>query len=313
MTELRIASLLSERFNAKIAKAAPFAEIIGVDWSRLAAIPSGAAGLLALPPTPGEPVPSAPAGWPFSLKWIQLVSAGVDLYPDWMLDNLIVTTSRGTSADAIAEFVLAAIFAQAKRLPDIWISDAAQWRPARLSNVSGATLGVFGFGAIGARLAGLAHAVGMTILVVKRTDGDLPPYVERVASIEALAARSDHLALAAPLTQETEGAVNDQVFGAAKPGLHLINVARGAMIDEGALLRALDSGAVSIATLDVAHPEPLPAGHPFYVHPKIRLSPHTSTYTPDQSPKILEVILRNLEHFAAGRPLTNVFDKARGY
>jgi phosphoglycerate dehydrogenase-like enzyme len=119
--------------------------------------------------------------------------------------------------------------------------------------------------------------------------------------------------LAAPATAQTEGMVNRALLAHAKPGLHLINIARGSLVDDAALLEALDAGRLSLASLDVTHPEPLPAGHPFYGHPRIRLSPHTSVHTAQTRINLAAKFAENLQRFRAGAPLENVVDFARGY
>jgi phosphoglycerate dehydrogenase-like enzyme len=126
-------------------------------------------------------------------------------------------------------------------------------------------------------------------------------------------ARSDHLVIAAPLTQETRGIFDAAVFASAKPGLHLINVARGEIIDQAALLAALDSGHVAATTLDVTAPEPLPAGHPFYAHPKVRLTPHSGWTSDENADRLTEKLLGNLDRFLAGKPLLDVVNIERGY
>lgn len=262
----------------------------------------------------GGDLPARPPGWPFNLKWVQLVSVGIDFYPDWLFDGPVVTSARGASATALAEFALAAIFAAAKRLPDIWIDRADAWEHSPLALVDGATLGLVGFGSIGHALAPRARALGMRVLAVRRGDGELGvPGVERVADVATLFERSDHVVLAAPATAETHHLVNRAILARARPGLHLINIARGSLIDDDALLEALDQGLVSRATLDVTHPEPLPDGHPYYRHPRVKLSPHTSVFTPDTYANLAAKIADNLIRFRQGHPLADIVDPVRGY
>jgi len=254
-----------------------------------------------------------PPGWPFDLKWIQLATSGFDSYPSWILEGPPVTTARGVTANAVTEYVLAAIFDATKQLQSLWVHDST-WNKRQLAQVGGSTLGIFGFGAIGQQIARMAHALGMRVLYARRSDtpADIDG-VERVASLEELVARSDHLVLAAPATSSTRHAVNDSVLAAAKPGLHLINVARGGLIDQAALLRALESGRVHQVTLDVTDPEPLPPNHPLYHHPAVRISPHTSPLAPNTPQLLLQKFLANLERHEAGLPLLDVADPDRGY
>ncbi|MDE1150102.1 MAG: D-isomer specific 2-hydroxyacid dehydrogenase family protein [Azospirillaceae bacterium] len=321
MTTLRVASQLPEPINAEVLRQVSASagdgsvELItlprGVpaDWPREADVFVAAPFRRA-----GGDLPVQPLGWPFNLRWVQLISVGIDFYPEWLFDGPVVTAAKRSSATALAEFSLAAIFAAAKRFPDIWIRNAAAWQPTPLGLVDGATLGIVGFGGIGQALAPRAQALGMKVLATRRGPGDLGvPGVERVDGVADLFARADHVVLAAPATAETHHLVNRAVLAGAKPGLHLVNVARGILIDDAALLDALADGRVSLATLDVTHPEPLPDGHPFYSHPRVRLSPHTSVFTPDTHANLAAKLAGNLIRFHKGEPLEDVVDLARGY
>ncbi|WP_248799265.1 D-isomer specific 2-hydroxyacid dehydrogenase family protein [Pseudomonas sp. MWU13-2105] len=319
MSRLVIASQLDEDFNEvirqRLAQSHPGTRLIGVpagvpsdlapEVSILLARPINVRGYLA-PDTP-------PPGWPYALKWIQVVSSGIDFYPGWFFNGPPVSTSRGSAAENIAEFALAAIFAAAKRLPDIWVHDS-QWNFTALTPLKGTTLGILGFGAIGRSLAAKAHALGINVLALRqsRTPFEVEG-VEAARDIHDLFARADHLVLAAPLTGATRHIVNTAVLASAKPGLHLINIARGGLLDQGALLEALENGAISLASLDVTEPEPLPDGHPFYSHPRVRLSPHTSAISSNSGHEIADSFLANLERFLSGLAPENLANVQRGY
>jgi phosphoglycerate dehydrogenase-like enzyme len=255
----------------------------------------------------------APAGWPFRLTWIQIASAGIDAFPAWVFSVPLVTSGRGVSAVALSEYVLAAILAHEKRFFDgIRVHSAAEWKMRSLGQVEGRTLGVLGLGAIGKAVVARARAFGMRILTVARSS--VPEEgIETVGSVVELAARSDHLVLSVPLTRETRGIIDAEVLAAAKPGLHLINVARGELIDHDALLAALDSDRVAAATLDVTYPEPLPEGHPLYTHPKVRLTPHSGWSSDDNADRLTAKLLGNLDRFLDHEPLVDVVDSKRGY
>ncbi|TWB65718.1 phosphoglycerate dehydrogenase-like enzyme [Nitrospirillum amazonense] len=321
MSPIRVASQLAEPINAEVARRVIAAtgegavELITLPRGVPAEWPCDADVFVAAPfRRAGGDLPAQPPGWPFNLRWVQLVSVGIDFYPGWLFEGPVVTAAKRTSATALAEFSLAAIFAAAKRFPDIWVSRAADWQPSPLGLVEGATLGIVGFGGIGQALAPKALALGMTVLATRRGAGHLGvPGVERVDDVAALFARADHVVLAAPATAETHHLVNARVLATAKPGLHLVNVARGALIDDQALLAALAEGRVSLATLDVTHPEPLPDGHPYYSHPRVRLSPHTSVFTPDTHANLAAQLAHNLIRFRRGEPLQDVVDLSRGY
>jgi phosphoglycerate dehydrogenase-like enzyme len=316
MGRLVIASQLDDTFNEALASHAADVDIVPVGRGSVADLPRQAQVFVAAPfGKAGGPLEQpAPRGWPFDLKWVQLVSVGIDFYPDWLFEGPVVTCARGSSAIALAEFALAAILSAAKRLPQIWIDRAADWTPTPLAMVDGSVLGLVGFGSIGQALAPRARALGMKVLAVRRSDTPAEiPGVELRREVEELFSRADHVVLAAPATPKTLGLVNRALLARAKPGLHLINIARGSLIDDAALLGALDDGRVGLASLDVTHPEPLPQGHPFYSHPRVRLSPHTSVHTPNTRANLAARFAENLQRYRRGAPLSDVVDRVRGY
>lgn len=319
MSQLVIASQLDADFNdvirERLAQTHPGAEVLNVPAGVPSDLPTEVSILLARPiNVRGYLAPDTPPpGWPYSLKWIQVASSGIDFYPKWLFNGPPVSTARGSAADNIAEFALAAIFAAAKHLPDIWVHDA-QWNFTALTPLKGTTLGILGFGAIGRSLATKAQALGINVLAVRHSQTPFEVEgVEVAQDIHDLFARADHLVLAAPLTAETRYIVNSTVLASAKPGLHLINIARGGLLDQGALLEALDSGAIGLASLDVTEPEPLPDGHPFYSHPRVRLSPHTSADSSNSRHEIADIFLANLERFLTGLAPENLANIQRGY
>jgi len=173
MTDLVIASQLPADVNAKLAARLPHARIVPIAPGTPEGVPADATVLFAAPMRlKGRHVSETrPDGWPWKLQWVQLFSSGIDSYPDWLFD-LPVATGRGSSAPAITEFVLAAIFAAAKQLPRIWLSDASQFdfakRP-KLASVRGSTIGIVGFGAIGSELARRAIGLGADVLALRRS------------------------------------------------------------------------------------------------------------------------------------------------
>ncbi|MCF5669230.1 dihydrofolate reductase, partial [Pseudomonas marginalis] len=246
-----------------------------------------------------------PPGWPYGAQWVHLVSSGIDFYPQWLFNGPPVTTSRGSAADNLAEFALAAIFAASKHLPEIWVKDA-QWQFTPLRPLKGTTLGILGFGAIGESLAQKALALGIKVVALRQSPAPFSTGVEAAKDIHDLFARADHLVVAAPLTESTRHIINRDVLGSAKPGLHLINIARGGLLDQEALLEALDNGQIGLASLDVTEPEPLLDGHPLYTHPRVRLSPHTSAISTNSRNEIADTFLANLERYIDGRTLENL-------
>ena len=315
MTRLVVASQLQPAFNTAIAERLWGVDIVAAPPGPPSSLPDGAEILIAAPfrKAGGALTPVAPKGWPFDLRWVQLVSVGTDFYPDWLFEGPVVTSARGASATALAEFALMAIFAAAKRAPKVWIASEADWAPVQLDLVEGATLGIVGFGAVGRALAPKAQALGMEVIATRRSSDPLGVDDVQRVDLSALFERSDHVVLAAPATAHTIGMIDRALLAKAKPGLHLINVARGALVDDEALLEALDDGRISRATLDVTHPEPLPGGHPFYDQPKVWLSPHTSVFTPDTRTKLAARFAENLQRFRRGDALHDVVDPALGY
>lgn len=310
----RIASQLDAAFNARLRVLLPDVEVLELPRGLPQALPADVRVLLAAPHGDFRDAVEPPAGWPFGLQFVQLVTSGLDYFPRWLFDSLPVASARGSTAETIAEFVLAAIFAAAKQLPQVWIEAAEHWQQRPLAAVAGSTLGLFGFGSIAQSLAPKAQALGMQVLALRQSTRPFEvPGVQAVADLQELFARVDHLVLAVPLTAQTRHIIDARVLASAKPGLHLINIARGALIQQAPLLAALDSGAVALASLDVADPEPLPAGHAFYRHPRVRLSPHTSANSPQVYLNIAQLLVRNIQRFDQGLELENRVEVGRGY
>ncbi|WP_456026376.1 D-isomer specific 2-hydroxyacid dehydrogenase family protein [Pseudomonas capeferrum] len=314
MSQVIIASQLDEDYNAvireRLASIHPEAQVIGVPVGVPSDLPPQANILLLRPiNVRGYTAPDTPPpGWPYGAQWVHLVSSGIDFYPQWLFNGPPVTSSRGSAADNLAEFALAAIFAASKHLPAIWVKDA-QWNFTPLRPLKGTTLGILGFGAIGKSLAQKALALGINVVALRQSHASFDvDGVEAARDIHDLFARADHLVLAAPLTERTRHIVNRDVLGSAKPGLHLINIARGGLLDQQALLEALDNGQIGLASLDVTEPEPLPDGHPLYSHPRVRLSPHTSAISTNSQEEIADTFLANLERYVQGSTLANLVD-----
>ncbi|HZO08158.1 MAG TPA: NAD(P)-dependent oxidoreductase [Myxococcota bacterium] len=281
-------------------------------------------------PTQGEPPPEASGevlltfawGSPNlaqvasrGVRWIHTIGTGVDRFPLDVVGDRILTCSRGASAIPIAEWVLAMLLAFAKQLPESWIDEpVARWNQADLGGLAGRTLGLLGLGGIATAVATRALAFEMRVLALRRSPGPSGiPGVEIARDLRELLGASDHLVIAASSTAETRHLIGREAFAAARPGLHLVNIARGAIVDQEALREALDSGRVARASLDVCDPEPLPAGHWLYAHPRVRLSPHISWSAPEAMPRLFETFRENLRRYRAGEPLEGRVDLERGY
>lgn len=252
------------------------------------------------------------------VRWVHLVGTGVDDFPlDFIGSDCVLTNSRGLSAVPISEWVMATMLAFTKRLPGAWIdAPPAQWNfpSPGLGSLHGSTLAILGFGGIGTAIAERALPFGMEVKAMRRQRIPSPVEgVRLVESIEELVADADHVVMVAPLTDATRGIFDDAVFARMRPGVHLVNVARGQMIVDSALRRALDEGIVACASIDATDPEPLPEGHWMYSHPSVRLSPHISWNWPGAFDAMFEVFVTNLRRWLDDEPLVSVVDPADGY
>ncbi len=271
------------------------------------------------------------------LRWVQGHFAGVDqLLGHPLLRSVILTTSSGIHAPAMAEYSLMMILAFAHRLPRmIEYQGRAEWPQQRWAlfvpqELRDATIGLVGYGSIGRETARLARAFGMRILALKRhvdqrvdNGWSLPDVgdaagenVDRLFApdqLHAMLAECDYVVVAAPLTPETRGLLSAAEFQAMKHEAVIINVARGGVIDEAALIDALRNRVIGGAALDVFEQEPLPADSPLWHLPNVILSPHVSGFTPHYDERAIALFAENLRRYAAGEPLLNVVDVKRGY
>jgi phosphoglycerate dehydrogenase-like enzyme len=250
------------------------------------------------------------------VRWVHALGTGVDAFPFHLLTDQILTCSRGASAIPIAEWVLAVMLAFEKQLPAAWIDRVPQqgWSRMALGGLHGKTLGMVGVGGIGSAVAERAVPFGMRVLAIRRSAASVGiAGIEMVGSIAELVAAADHVLIAAPATPATRRLFDGSVFGAMKHGAHLINVSRGALVDQDALRAALDDGRVAMASLDAVEPEPLPEGHWMYSHPRVRLSPHISWSMPGAADLLIDCFIDNLRRYRAGEPLSGVVDRALGY
>ena len=247
--------------------------------------------------------------------WVHAYGTGVDAFSFAALGDRPVTCSRGASAIPISEWVLGVMLAFEKQLPGSWLSAPPErWNIAFLGGLHGRTLGLLGIGGIGQAVATRALAFGMEVLALRRSDRSSPvPGVRVVGDLDEVLARADHLVVAAPATSQTRGLLGRDALRRVKLGVHLVNVARGDLVDQEALREALDDGRVARASLDVCTPEPLPAGHWLYEHPRVRLSPHISWSSPEALTWLIEPFVENLHRYLRGAPLAHQVDPTLGY
>jgi phosphoglycerate dehydrogenase-like enzyme len=251
------------------------------------------------------------------VKWVHFIGTGINGFDvERLTRGRVFTNSRGSVAVPISEWVLAVLLHHEKQLSSMFIhAPPARW-PVRtpLGTLHGRQIALLGIGAIGAAVAQRALPFGARVKALRHSNKPSPVEgVELVSTFEALIAGADHLVLAAPLTPQTKHILNASAFERAKRGVHVVNIARGELIDQDALRDALEREVVSAASLDAVTPEPLPEGHWMYQHPKVRLSPHISWSWPGAMDAIGRIFSDNLRRYLAGEPLENVIDPALGY
>jgi len=266
------------------------------------------------------------------LSWVHSATSGVEraLTPIALERGIVVTNARGVFSRPIAEYVLMMILAVSRRLPQLLeLQRERTWQPLEGPELRDVTVGIIGFGSIGQAVAELALAFGCRVVAVRRRSGaaaapgeeiaiatTAEPELDRIGGPETLPvllAESDFVVLAAPLTPETEDMINDDTLALIKPGAWLINVARGRLIDERALLRALRDGSLGGAVLDTFRDEPLPPMSSFYDLDNVIVTPHTAWSSGRVLDRSVELFCDNLRRYAVGEPLLNVVDPAAGY
>lgn len=256
-----------------------------------------------------------------NVRWVHSRAAGVEtvLFPDLIESRVPLTNSRGVFSGSLGEFVMAAVLFFAKDLPRMRRNQRdAKWEPFEVQEVRGRTMGVVGYGDIGRAAAERAHAFGMKVAALRRRPelSREDPLLDCIFPVEQraeLAAISDYLVLAAPLTPESRGLIGEAEISRMKPGAVLINVGRGPVVDEAALIRALEQQRIRGAALDVFEEEPLAKGHPFWRMDNVLLSPHCADHTDTWLADAMELFLDNFERFRRGESLRNLVDKKAGY
>jgi phosphoglycerate dehydrogenase-like enzyme len=246
------------------------------------------------------------------------VSAGVDfLFPVRdRIDHLIVTNARGVHAPIMADYVLGAMAMLQADAPRMLRNQAERkWDRWARTPLSKQTLGIVGLGAIGQGIAKGAAALGMTVLGVRRS-GEATPHVNEVFKSDGLAdmlPRCDFVTVVLPGIPETDLAFGAAEFAAMKKSAFLINVSRGSVVDEPALIAALQGGQIAGACLDVFAKEPLPKDNPLWSMPNVIVTPHIAGLRDDTPPMVAEIFLDNLARYRKGESMRNVVDMKRGY
>ncbi|RMG75447.1 MAG: D-2-hydroxyacid dehydrogenase [Chloroflexi bacterium] len=275
-----------------------------------------------------------------NLKWIQVHYAGLDSVIDRPIvkqTNIEVTSASGIHAVPIAEFCIGMMLSwelQLKKM--IHFQDKAEWAPNpydvfKPHGLRGKTLGIAGYGSIGRELARIAHAMGMTVLATKRDlrattedhgytepgigdpTGDIPERFYPPEAIGSMASVCDYLVLAVPLTEKTYHMINADVLKRMSSSCVLINIARGSVVDEVALIEALKANKIAGAILDVFEQEPLPADSPLWEMENVIISPHVAGNNTRYHERAATVFAENLRRYAEKQPLLNRFDRQTGY
>lgn len=268
------------------------------------------------------------------LVWVHSATSGVEraLTPAARERGVVVTNARGVFSRPIAEYVLMMILSVSRRLPQLLeLQRERTWQPLEGAELRDVTVGIVGLGSIGRAVGALATAFGCRVVAVRRRPDDEAAMADDAAAegrplgeamldrvggpetLPELLAESDFIVLAAPLTAETQDMMDDRTLAMVKPGAWLINVARGRLIDERALLRALRDGPLGGAVLDTFREEPLPPTSPFYEMPNVIVTPHTAWSSGRVLDRSVELFCDNLRRFAAGEELLNVVDPTAGY
>jgi phosphoglycerate dehydrogenase-like enzyme len=271
------------------------------------------------------------------LSWIQAHFAGIEHLLQHPITNQVhLTTASGVGAKSIAEYVIGGLLALNHHIPSflehqskkIWSSQRLQiFVPSELQN---ATLGIIGYGGIGQEIARLASAFGMKILVAKhdisepninswqfaktsKIQYDLVDKLYLPEHLNTMLKHCDYVIAAVPLTENTEHMISSSEFSAMKKGTILVNISRGKVVDELALINALQTGHLRGAVLDVFETEPLDSKSPLWTLPNVIMSPHVSGLTPNYDQRAIELFINNLERYLSGKPLLNEVNIKRGY
>lgn len=253
------------------------------------------------------------------LKWIHVGAAGVDdvLFPELVESPVIVTNCRGIHASTISEHVFAMVLAFARGLFKFQRDRSfRKWDRNGVNEVSGKTIGIVGLGAIGTEIARRAKCFGMRVIGVKKHVSEPPPYVDRLVPQEQLLSvlpEMDYVVLSVPLTPDTFKLIGERELKAMKPSAYLINIARGRVVDEAALIRALKDGTIAGAGLDVYEVEPLPADSEIWDMENVIFTPHVAGTFAENVERITELFVENLKRYVAGEQMINVVNKRLGY
>ena len=261
------------------------------------------------------------------LRWVQSPAAGVGslMFPELLASDVVVTSARGIRARSIAEHVIGVTIALARQLPlamraqvqHRWVQDQLEGPASSVRSLQGLRMGILGLGAIGSEVAALASGLGLRVSAIRRRpDWPVPAGIDAVWPPDRLLdllADSDVVVLALPHTPGTKQLMGARELDAMKRGALLINVARGKLLDDDAVVAALRDGRLGGAALDVFTREPLDASNPYWDLPNVIVTPHTAGAMRDYWTPLVSLFTENMGRFERGEPLVNVVDKQLGY
>ena len=254
-----------------------------------------------------------------NLKWIQTTSAGLDLIltPEVVERGLLVSNASGLHAAPVVETAWALTLAVVRELKKFQTDQTNHvWDPIEPMDVRGRTAGIVGLGGIGRRYARIAAAFDMRVIAVDLHSPPKPDEVESLWGMDRLndlVAEADVLMIACPATAETQGLIGPEQIALMKSSAILINIARGGIVDEPALIDALRNDRIAGAGLDVTKIEPLPADDPIWDAPRLVLSPHVAGLSQDRQMRLVDFFCENLKRYKSGETLQNLVDQTRGY
>ncbi len=256
-----------------------------------------------------------------ALEWAQLASAGADRVlksPEVMNSNATITNASGVHAIPIAEHILSMLFIISHNIHvQIRNQVAGKWhRRVTITELEGTTIGLIGVGKIGEKTAEKAKALNMKVVGIRRNPDRSSPFVDQMFGPDQLhdmLAISDWVIVTAAGTPETDGMIGAAELAAMKKSAVIVNIARGSLIKEDALIRALQEGQIAGAGLDVFETEPLPENSPLWQIPNVVITPHVAGGTPHYIDRLVDIFTENLKRYQAGDDLINVIDKELGY
>ena len=254
-----------------------------------------------------------------SLKWVHQPGIGVErhMYPAFKESDVVLTNCKGQAGTQISEHAFALLFALTRRILDQHdFMKQKHWERIPCFEMAGRTMGIVALGSIGTAMAYRAHAFGMRVLAVDPEPIEKPDFVERLEKPEwigEMMSQSDVVVSCCPSTPESHRVVSADAIGRMKKNSYFINISRGKVVDEEALIQALQTGRIAGAGLDVTYEEPLPEDNPLWDLPNVILTSHSAGASDQGLPRSIELFVDNLNRYVKGEPLRNVVDKQKGY